>query len=252
MKPTAAFKKALKEIYDSIPHFLADYLAEEKKGQPSLIPPNEEKMEADLKENMLSFQKRCHKGFKLIMDELKRTQDPTFNFPEFEKKFSISFHSLLAPQPFTRAILKVVSGTSWKEALAIPTEELEWLYKGAKNLFDSGRYTESCDAFSFLSWFDSSQHDFWMALGHSCFHTAAYNRAINAYGVASSILPTEPWPHIHAAACYEALGDFDQARNCLMESRILEECKEAPDKKLIQSIEIKMKEYGRGISTPIA
>lgn len=251
MKTADAFEKALKEIYDSIPQFLAQNIYQEKK-ELSPFPPNQEKIESDLKKDMISFQQRCHKGFTIILSELKKQDLPSLELPAFEKKLNKSFRSLMSPQPFTQAILKVVSGTSWRETLSIPVSELEWLYRGAKTLFDTGKYVEASDAFTFLSWFDSTQPDFWLALGHSCFHTGEYTRAISAYGVASSSLPQEPWPHIHAAACYEALGDLDQARNCLMEGQFLEGCRENPDKHLIGRIETKLKDYERGISTPIS
>lgn len=253
MEPTEAFERALREIYESLPQFFSQSICLERKAQfPSLLPPNEEKIEYELKENILALQKRCRDGLMFILEELKKEQDPLFHYSDFETKLTKSFRSLLTPIRFTQALLKVVAGSSWREALSIPRDELTWLYKGARNLFDNGFYAEAADAFSFLSWFDAAQPDFWIALGHSCFHTGSYKRAISAYGIASSMVPQEPWPHIHAAICYEAMGEVDQARDCLSEGLILEECREPPDAKLIENVEQKIRELERGSPSPIA
>jgi tetratricopeptide (TPR) repeat protein len=253
MSSADSFKKALEELYKELPQITSALLVKEKITEfPSLIPPNEEKLRFELEEKLSSFQKRCHSGYSIIIRQLQDEKDPSFNLTSVEDQLKTSFNSILTPATFTQAILKIVSGSSWREALRISKDIVDLLYKAAKNLFDAGNYQDAINAFSFLSWLDSSQYDFWMALGHACFHASSYEQAISAYGVASSIFPQDGLPHIYAASCYEAIEDSDQAQDCLKTSLILEGCKEHPDKNLIHSIEQKIKDYKEGLSGPFA
>ena len=253
MNPTEAFEKALSEIYESLPQFFSESFCKEKKIEfPDLLPPNEEQITAEMKENILLFQKRCRTGFDLILAELKEENSSSVDVSSLEKGLAKAFQSLLSPKSFTRAILKVVSGTSWREALSLPQEDLSILYHAARNLFDRGSFAEAADAFTFLSWFDAGQIDFWMALGHSCFHVGSYKRAIAAYGVAAHSIPQDPWPHIHSAVCYEAIGDTDLAKDSLREGLVREESKEQPNKKLIESLETKILDLEQERPAPIA
>lgn len=252
MNSTESFKQALAELYTELPKITGSLLVKEKKEQfPTLIAPNEQSVCLELEEHLSSFQKKCHNGLHLILQQLQCEIDPFCDLMSIENQLTKAFRSILSPIPFTRAILKITSGSSWRESLHISKQTVDWLYKAAKTLFDEGKYQEAIDAFSFLSWLDSSQYDFWMALGHSCFRSCNYEQAINAYKAASSTIHQEGLPHIYAASCYEALGDRDQSCSCLKEGLTLEKGKEHPNQDLIFSIEQKIEQYKAGLSCPL-
>ena len=98
MEPTEAFEKALSELYESLPHFFSETFCMEKKaGFPDLLPPNEEHLTEEIRENILLFQKRCHKGFAIILEELKKEKPASLDVTDLEK--SCSMLSTLSCRP---------------------------------------------------------------------------------------------------------------------------------------------------------
>jgi tetratricopeptide (TPR) repeat protein len=224
------------------------------KGSFPLLQQSQQRLVHELGIEISTLRQRCRHGLTLILHQLHSMNDSeiTNALPKLEQDLSSKFHGIVASRTFTQTILRVVSGETWRESLRFPKDTIDLLYKGARAIFEDGRFQEATDCFTFLSWFDARQYEFWMALGHSQFHCANHEGAISAYGVASHCLPEESWPHIYSATCFEAIGDFEQASRCIKEGLGLEKNKFASDQGLIVALERKIDQYRQGSVTPIS
>ena len=254
--PLHALDQAFEELYNSLPELLGHAFVEEQSQEKSLplLAQGEQRLTHELGVEIASLRHRCRNGLHEILKQLKSSKEPEIlgAVPVLEGELSKRLYGLLSSPTFTQIILRVVSGESWREALRFPKDSLDVLYKGAKMVFEDGRFIEATDCFSFLSWFDARQYDFWMALGHSQFHTANHSAAISSYGIASYCFPSDSWPHIYSATCFEALGDFDQAVRSMTEGLDVERKKESPDRDLMVALEHKIEQYRQKVATPIS
>jgi tetratricopeptide (TPR) repeat protein len=254
--PLSAFERAFDELQAALPELLSTAAVEEHTSQQSksLHKQNQQKLTHEIYAELETLRRRCRNGLSLILQQLHAKQEAEIfsALPRLEQELEQRLYHVLSSPSFTQIILRVVSGETWKEALRLSDEAMKLLYEGAKEVFEEGRFEDATDCFCFLSWFDARQYDFWMALGHSQFHCANHGNAISSYGVASQCAPTESWPHIYAATCFEALEDFDQATQALTEGLEAERRKASPDKGLLFTLEHKLEQYRRGSVTPIS
>jgi len=234
------FDRAFQEVYHVLPDLLCD---------PEAIS-SKEKVLCDFSEELEQLQHKCRQGISIIFSEEEQlgiSQDQMIAAKEEWKKV---FSSVPLSPIFTKLILKIFGGASWREALSVSKETLDVLYMGAKAVFEAGRFEEAISCFTFLCWFDSKQYDFWLGLAHSQFRHSDYQSAVSSYGVASGCVPEESWPHIYAAASFEALGDLEQASISLRDGIAAEKAKQEPDALLLQSLSHKLDEYQRGFPAP--
>ena len=246
------FDQALEEIYAALPDVLSREIAEEVQVQSPLAHPDRQAIARSFASELMSLRQRCRNGLEHILEKLKSNPETSDKGLALEKYMYMTFQSVRNPTTFTKVLLRIITGEAWAEALKVTAQSIELLYNGAKAIFEEGRFEEATLCFIFLSWFDSRQFDFWMALGHCQFHTDNYPAAIRSYGVASYCLPTESWPFVYSASCFEAMGDVEQASIYLKEGLLLERKKATADHSLIISIEQKLDECQRGPVSPIS
>ena len=254
--PLSALDQAFEELYTSLPEILGQAFVNEAGGGEAfpLLEQSQHRIVHELEKEISTLRQRCRIGLKLILEQLRSITNPEISsaIPQLELDLSTKFHGVISSPIFTQIVLRVVSGETWRESLRLPRDSLDLLYKGARAIFEDGRFQEAVDCFAFLAWFDSRQYDFWMALGHSQFHCANHAGAISSYGVASHCLPEESWPHIYSATCFEAIGDYEQASRYMKEGLGLEKNKSASDPGLILAVERKIELYRQGSVTPIS
>lgn len=185
---------------------------------------------------------KCLEGFLLVTKNLIKDGK--------ENPLIAAFSSLRKPITLRKSFLQVLGGASWREALTIPEDFFFLLYAEAKKLFDGGSFEKAIPCFTFLCWFDAKQYDCWMGLGHSQFHSDAYFSAIDAYAAARLCQPEACLPCIYTAACFEAVGDVEQATSFLRAGLQLENEKLHPDHVLLQTVEKKLEELKQNSAVP--
>jgi len=246
-KPKEALEQALDELHSSLPELLANAVVTSLEGVAPFLP-NKKRITQEIETEISTLKIQCQHGFDHIINAI---QNENKERSQELKAFLLErFHSLASPPHFTQAVLKVIAGHSWREALKISLETLETLYLGARTIFEEGRFTDAIEAFTFLSWLESKQYDFWLSLGHSHFHAAHHEKAIHAYQAATHTIPDEAWPHVYSALCFEALGNREEAKICLTEG--LEKAKKLSDTELIRALKQKFDEYGQDPIIPIS
>jgi type III secretion system low calcium response chaperone LcrH/SycD len=133
--------------------------------------------------------------------------EPFDNLEEF--KLSDEIIKRLKDPDFLRR--ELAEGKSLQEIFNYTDDAMAIFYKAAYNLFQAQSYKESSDAFFFLTNLNPYVSTYWLGLGMSEHLNSDYHAALIAYGMVSMIDAMDPLPHYHAASCYRALQDVENA-----------------------------------------
>lgn len=110
----------------------------------------------------------------------------------------------------------VKDGATMKQIRGISNEELEAVYSLGFGYYTTGKFEEAQKLFEFLVLFDHLSTKYWFALGAVQQARKDYQKAIASYGYSSFLDLENPKPQFHAAECYLALGDKDNAASAIM------------------------------------
>lgn len=94
-----------------------------------------------------------------------------------------------------------------QEALGISDDALIKYYEVASGLLRDRNWTDSRDAFMFLTFLNPFVHNFWMGLGISEQSQGKFEAALLAYLMGEMTDPKDPVVHANSFQCYLALGD---------------------------------------------
>ena len=125
--------------------------------------------------------------------------------------------STLTQEQIAAAARQFVSDyTTLGELKGISHQELEAVYSLGFTHYRTGRYEDAAKLFQFLVLFDHLNPKYWLALGAVQQVAKDYQGAISSYGYASFLDLENPKPQLHAAECFLALGDRQNAASALM------------------------------------
>jgi len=102
-------------------------------------------------------------------------------------------------------------GGSLRELKNIDDKTMEAIYYVAYNLYQNGKYDDALKVFKFLGLYDHLEKKYLMGIGGCQQMLQQYKDAINSYSLVALLDITNPLPPLHAAECYLALGDFENA-----------------------------------------
>ena len=102
------------------------------------------------------------------------------------------------------------------ELKGISRQELEAVYSLGFTHYRTGRYEDASKLFQFLVLFDHLNPKYWLALGAVQQVAKDYKGAIASYGYASFLDLENPKPQLHAAECFLALGDKENAVSAIL------------------------------------
>ena len=106
--------------------------------------------------------------------------------------------------------------TTLGELKGISRQELEAVYSLGFTHYRTGRYEDAGKLFQFLVLFDHLNAKYWLALGAVQQVAKDFRGAIASYGYASFLDLENPKPQLHAAECFLALGDKQNAASALL------------------------------------
>lgn len=107
-------------------------------------------------------------------------------------------------------------GATLGELKGISPAELEAVYALGFTHYRTGRYEDASKLFQFLVLFDHLNPKYWLALGAVQQVAKDFKAAIASYGYASFLDLENPKPQLHAAECFLALGDRENALSALL------------------------------------
>ncbi len=105
--------------------------------------------------------------------------------------------------------------TTVRDMKGITTGEMEAVYSLGFNFYNTGRYDEAEKVFKFLVLFDHLNPKYWMGMAALQQVKKNYDGAITSYGFASFLDLHDPKPQYHAAECFLAKGDTENALSAL-------------------------------------
>jgi tetratricopeptide (TPR) repeat protein len=205
---------------------LAKSVAEESyspEDRLQTLDAHAKRVEIEIRQDIQNYKKKCHDGMRYLLEALDELshKDTEINLDHLREELQAGFSKLNSLQAIEKMGQEVMQGSTWKKVLGLQESTLNTLYKGAKALFEAGKYSEAEAAFMLLTSLDAAQSTFWLALGHTEFYLNSFAEAINAYEAAGSCESASCWPPLYAANCYEAANDFPKALECAEKAQAL-------------------------------
>jgi type III secretion system low calcium response chaperone LcrH/SycD len=102
-----------------------------------------------------------------------------------------------------------------EEGLNVSDETIDCFYRCGFRLYEHQQYQEAADAFYVISLLSSRRHNVWMALGLSEKELNHHEEALVAFSMAALTNMEDPLSFLHSAECYIALGEKEDAKECL-------------------------------------
>lgn len=100
-----------------------------------------------------------------------------------------------------------------QEVKGFTDDQMEAIYSIGYNLYESGKYSDAVQVFTWLGIFNPFISKYWLGLGASLQMIKDFENALNAYAVAAiTSEPEDPVPHLHAGECYVGMGNLEEAR----------------------------------------
>lgn len=122
----------------------------------------------------------------------------------------------ITEERIAEAAKKFAGGATMKEVRGITNDELEAVYSLAFGYYRTGKFEDAQKLFEFLVLFDHLNAKYWFALGAVQQARRDYAKAIASYGYSSFLDLENPKPQFHAAECYLALGDKENAASAIL------------------------------------
>lgn len=104
---------------------------------------------------------------------------------------------------------------TFKDLKGITDNQMEAIYTTAYNFYSHGKFERAKEIFSALCQLDQYQPKYWIGLGAVRQMLKDYQPAIDAYGFATLMNPTDPKPAFYAANCFMKLNDTNSAIQAL-------------------------------------
>jgi type III secretion system low calcium response chaperone LcrH/SycD len=109
------------------------------------------------------------------------------------------------------------------------------IYTLGYELYEAGRYKDAASIFTRLVLTEPMEESFWRGLASSRQMQRKFEEALHAWSLVALLAERDPMPHFHAAECFFALHDPEEAEKALRlaETRLREE---DPRQELIQQL----------------
>jgi type III secretion system low calcium response chaperone LcrH/SycD len=102
----------------------------------------------------------------------------------------------------------------------LSSDGIEALYAFGYGFYQSGNYEKAMHFFRFLTLIDIGNRKHWMGLGAAYQMLKQYERALQAYGQAALLDESDPYTHWHAAECFLAINNYEQAKEALTSTEL--------------------------------
>lgn len=131
------------------------------------------------------------------------------------KKPSENITEISAEQMNTLIHDFLANNKTFKDVRGITDKEMESIYAIAYNFYNHGKFDRANDLFTALCQMDTYQSKYWIGLGAARQMQKKYEKAIDAYGMATLFDTKNPFPAFYAAHCCMKLKDHDRAIQAL-------------------------------------
>lgn len=169
------------------------------------VAQKQKRLEQETIQKLEQFQNGLERGGQLLKTVVASSQPQVW-------KFFIDKCTHFSAREMKELLSAMQQGITIQELCEIPGETMEVFYQVAKNLYERQAYEDAEASFMFLTVFNTKNFAFWMGRASSEYMLKKYEAAIYSYAAAALANPFDPYCHMNAAACYEALGKKEKAK----------------------------------------
>lgn len=185
---------------------------------PQIPTPEQENFVQTLTESMHAIFKRMDAGIHTLLSlivDLAKEENSSLSRERIDQLGQLIAVATVIKQHLGHFTHDMAEGKHLKEIFGINSETMQFLYDGAKYLFDHQHYFEASSTFAILTLLDPSMHLLWMGLGTSEYLQGRFEAALLAYAMAAQTDSSDSLPHIYSAHCHLSLKSPDRAIQCL-------------------------------------
>lgn len=136
------------------------------------------------------------------------------------------------------AVVRLLSDPERPQTPILSKDAIEALYSFGYGSYGSGNYEKAMHFFRFLTLLDVENRKHWMGLGASYQMLKENKRALECYAHAALLNPSDPFVPWHAAECFSAIEQPEQAREALSCAEEIAKEKPAKYKVLLERIKL--------------
>lgn len=234
----------------AIESFAETVATEQCEGYHSLLEPIEAykaRVKADIIESSTDLSKRFHRGYSIIIEELKRLKEQgSEEVPQQIEDF-VALEEQLKNEPNFGEVRE--TGKSVGERINISDENLLSMYAAASQLFEDKNLDEAVEAFTFLTVLAPDLPLLWMELGRVREEMQNFKEAMSAYTMAICTDPTNEDGYQGLTKCCIDTKNYEEALNVFDQSLQLleEEQEEDEDVENIKQSISEMRDYVAGL-----
>ena len=150
---------------------------------------------------------RVEQGFKVIFRELASYATPLV-MDDIKAEWVNRSQSLIKE-------IHTAAPSCLQEDMNVSDETIEHFYQCGFRVYSQKNYQEAADVFFVISLLSPRRHNIWMALGLSEKELNNHAPALVAFSMAALTNMEDPLSFFHSAECYIALGEKEDAKECI-------------------------------------
>ena len=114
-------------------------------------------------------------------------------------------------------LAKQLDGTpdTFQQLFGLSDQTIEYFYLSGRRYYESSRFSDAGDVFYTISFLNPFNFNVWLSLGLSEMQNHHYDKALEAFAMATLVNMTSVVPHIHSAECYIQLKNYPLAKATL-------------------------------------
>lgn len=133
---------------------------------------------------------------------------------------------------------------SLADSWGISSDTLATFYDIGTKLYQEDQLEEAASVFTFMSSLDNYNHQVWLSLGLCHLRLQEWHQAVQAFTMASVMIPEDPLPYLYTIDCYLALNDMPNAKASLeMAEHFLTEENEEEIAPLIEHYQVLIQQH---------
>lgn len=178
-----------------------------------LETPEMQKRKASLQvKNSLKSMEDAHaEGFECIEEELSQSDPLSHTSLQLWKLCNLSRVLDKEIELLELGLQGEEPDESLQQSLNISDELLLAMYGAATNLYEKEEFEKAQKAHGLLVSLNPGVSDFWLSWGLSLHRCELFEPALFNYGMASTLNPENPYPHVYSAQCFYAMESQEDA-----------------------------------------
>lgn len=212
----------LMEKFNQEADAITDFLAKGANPMPGDLSFSKNKIRQKIKSELIDEESypRFDKGLGLILNNLKAHLTPV-QFEDLTNELNQALENMVSLgtqwEISTDDLVNKIDSlpNSLQEVLGISEKTIEFFYQEGRRCYQHAHYIDASDIFYTISLLSPGKFNVWLSLGLAEKMASHYDKALQAFAMASILDPISPFPHIQSSECYLMLMDKTHAKETL-------------------------------------